>query len=100
MYKVSSNYDNIKQIKNKMSSKIEEVYNELLIVESKIEQTKLDFDTPLATKFRTKASDIVNKEKRIINNELFQYIERLDIVANKYEQLYNVIKEEVYGDKK
>ena len=32
------------------------------------------------------------------DDELIQYVSRLDIVSQKYEELYNTIKDEVKGD--
>ena len=62
MSKVVNNYESIKKTKEKMITKIEELYKNLLIVESKIDRTKFDFDTPLANRFRLKANELINKE--------------------------------------
>ena len=98
MSKVYNNYENIRETKQLMLDKIEELQKELLIVESKLEESKNDFDTPLATKFRLKADELIKTEAKTIENILLPYVNNLDAVANRYEQAYNELNGSVQGE--
>lgn len=98
MSKVYNNYENIRETKQLMLDKIEELQKELLIVESKLEESKNDFDTPLATKFRLKADELIKTEAKTIENILLPYVNNLDAVANRYEKAYNELNGSVQGE--
>ena len=98
MYRVYNNYENIRETKQLMLDKIEELQKELLIVESKLEESKKDFDTPFATKFRLKANELIKNETKEIDNLLIPYINNLEVASNRYEQAYNELNGSVQGD--
>lgn len=98
MPKYISNYENIRETKKKMLSTIDELYKELAVIESKIEQSKVAFDTPMANKFRIKSTELLKREKQIMDDTLVPYINSLDEVSLIYEQLYNEVKASIQGE--
>lgn len=98
MPKYISNYENIRETKKKMLATIDELYKELAVIESKIEQSKVAFDTPMANKFRIKSTELLKREKQIMNDTLVPYINSLDEVSLIYEQLYNEVKASIQGE--
>lgn len=99
MSRIYNNYENIKEVKQKMIVKIEELQRELEIVESKLEESKNDFDTPLASKFRIKANELIKNETKTIETLLLPYVTNLDEVSKRYETAYNELHSSVQGDK-
>ena len=99
MSRIYNNYENIKEVKQKMLDKVAELQKELLVAESNLEESKKDFDTPLATKFRLKADELIKNETKTIDNILIPYLNNLDAVANIYESAYNEINGSVQGEK-
>lgn len=99
MSRIYNNYENIKEVKQKMIVKIEELQRELEIVESKLEESKNDFDTPLASKFRIKANELIKSETKTIETLLLPYVTNLDEVSKRYETAYNELHSSVQGDK-
>lgn len=98
MPKYVNNYKNIKETKKKMLSTIDELYKELSVAVSKIEQSKVAFDTPMANKFRIKSTELLKREKQIMDDTLVPYINSLDEVSLIYEQLYNEVKASIQGE--
>ena len=98
MSRIYNNYENIKEVKQKMIVKIEELQRELEIVESKLEESKNDFDTPLASKFRIKANELIKNETKTIETLLLPYVNNLDEVSQRYETAYNELHSSVQGD--
>lgn len=98
MPKYISNYENIRETKKKMLATIDELYKELAVIESKIEQSKVAFDTPMANKFRIKSTELLKREKQIMDDTLVPYINSLDEVSLIYEQLYNEVKASIQGE--
>lgn len=98
MPKYVNNYKNIKETKKKMLSTIDELYKELSVAVSKIEQSKEAFDTPMANKFRIKSTELLKREKQIMDDTLVPYINSLDEVSLIYEQLYNEVKASIQGE--
>ena len=98
MSKYYNNYENIKETKQLILDKIEELQKEISIVESKLDESKNDFDTPLATKFRNKAIELIKNETETIDNVLIPYINNLDLVSKRYEEAYHVLKGSVQGE--
>ena len=98
MSRVYNNYQNIKETKQKMLDKNEELKKELANVETKLEASKKDFDTPMANKFRVKANELIKNESKTIDNKLLPYINNLDNVSKRYEQAYNELNGSVQGE--
>lgn len=99
MSKIYNNYENLKEVKQQMIDKISELQKELSITEYKLEESKNDFDTPLATKFRTKANELIKNETKTIEELLIPYVNNLDEASKIYENAYNEIKGSTKGDK-
>ena len=98
MSKIYNNYENIKEVKQQMLDKITELQNELSIIESKLEESKNDFDTPLASKFRIKANELIKNETKTIETLLLPYVNNLEEVSQRYEIAYNELHSSVQGD--
>ena len=99
MSSVYCNYENIKEVKKQMLSKITELQNELSKIEIKLDESKNDFDTPLASNFRIKANEMIKNETKTIEELLIPYVNSLDEVSSFYENAYNTINGSVHGDK-
>ncbi len=99
MSKIYNNYENLKEVKQQMLDKITELQNELSIIESKLEESKNDFDTPLASKFRIKANELIKNETQTIEELLIPYVNNLDEASRIYENAYNEINGATQGDK-
>lgn len=98
MAEIYSNYLNIDETRKLMLNKISELYKDLLVIESKIDETKKDFDTPAANKIRLKANELINNQKRVIDKELIPFVNKLETVSREYESAYNDIKSSVEGE--
>lgn len=98
MAEIYSNYLNIDETRKLMLNKISELYKDLLVIESKIDETKKDFDTPAANKIRFKANELINNQKRVIDKELIPFVNKLETVSREYESAYNDIKSSVEGE--
>lgn len=99
MPKVYNNYLNIDETRKLMLDKISELYEELSVIESKVDETKKDFDTPVANMIRLKASELINNQYRIIDKELIPFINKLEMASKEYESVYNDVKSSVEGEK-
>ena len=97
MSRIKNNYISIRETKKKMLDKLEELQKELVIVEGKIEDTKKDFDTPFANKFRIRANELIKEEMKTIDETLIPYVNNLEEVSNIYEKAYNELNGSING---
>lgn len=99
MTKVSVDFNNLRETQKKMQVVINELRKELLKTNEMIEESKKDFDTPLATKLRTKSKELIDNEIGIINQKILPYVNKLDNASKIYENAYNEMKMSITGEK-
>ena len=99
---LSSNSEEIRSKMQEMVSKCEELQKSLNEMLMKIEDSKGYFDTPTSLYFRDSASTYILERKDEISNSLIPFIEKLDRIADGYEEEFEIEKEmmnEAKGDK-
>ena len=81
--------------KTQMKSIVDDILNNIEEISKKIEESKLVFDTPSAQAFREHANEYIFNNKRYIDQVLIPMIEKLDNIADNYEEVINIIASEV-----
>ena len=83
-----SDTEDLKIKMKEMVSKCEEIIEMLNNTKKKIDESVDYFDTPTAKKFRDKATDYIETQKLLINNELIPSFEILNTISDAYKEDY------------
>ena len=95
MKKVVVDTKSIQDAKLKMLDKVNDLKKMLDKTVQKVEESKKDFDTPVANIFRTKVDEYVISEKKELDTGLISLIKSLDNITKAYDEMNETFKKEV-----